>query len=96
VIQHYSSRNIGTTQLENAEELKQAQQLCYAERSLRIGNITSLIECTRRLIQSSAFLKTRIIRRNWLPSLSHADIVLVELDSLCSICEENESVIINK
>jgi hypothetical protein len=26
VIQHYSSRNIGTTQLENAEKLKQDQQ----------------------------------------------------------------------
>jgi hypothetical protein len=52
VIQHYSSRNIGTTQLENAEKLKleisQTQQKCRAELSSRIENKTSLIKCTGR------------------------------------------------
>jgi hypothetical protein len=41
-------RNTGTTQQENSRKertkLPQAQQLCRAERSLRIGNIISLIE----------------------------------------------------
>jgi hypothetical protein len=63
VIQHYSCRKIGTTQLENAEKLKlkipQAQQLCRAERSLRIGNITTLIECTGRLFTAPTRHKQR-------------------------------------
>jgi hypothetical protein len=57
VIQHNSSTNIGTTQLENAEKLKlkilQAQQLCRAEGSSRIENITSLIKCTGRLFTAA-------------------------------------------
>jgi hypothetical protein len=50
------------TQQENSriERTKlQAKQKCRAERSLRIGNITSLIECTGRLFTASTRHKHR-------------------------------------
>jgi hypothetical protein len=55
-------RNNGTTQQEKnrIERTKlQAQPKCRAERSLRIGNITSLIECTCRLFTASICHKQR-------------------------------------